>query len=89
MAKVSLGVGVGFVRTYRILDGVTSVTLRSSKHGIHPLGVNGGGDARGGFCEVEVSGTTTRLASMQSGVMLKPGDRLSLGTPGGGGYGSG
>jgi len=26
---------------------------------------------------------------MQSGVVLKPGDRLSLGTPGGGGYGSG
>ena len=81
--------GCGFVRTYRILDGVTSVTLRSSKHGIQPLGVNGGGDARGGFCDVEVSGITTRLASMQSGVILKPGDRLSLGTPGGGGYGSG
>ena len=79
--------GCGFVRTYRILDGVTSVTLRSSKHGIYPLGVNGGGDAQGGFCEVEVSGITTRLASMQSGVMLGPGDRLTLGTPGGGGYG--
>lgn len=80
--------GCGFVRTYKILDGVTSVTLRSSKHGIHPLGVNGGGDAQGGFCEIEVSRTTTRLASMQSGVTLKPGDRLTLGTPGGGGYGA-
>ena len=80
--------GCGFVRTYEILDGVTSVTLRSSKHGIQPLGVNGGGDAEGGFCEIEVSRTTTRLASMQSGVTLKPGDRLTLGTPGGGGYGT-
>ena len=80
--------GCGFVRTYKILDGVTSVTLRSSKHGIQPLGMNGGGDAEGGFCEIEVSRTTTRLASMQSGVTLKPGDRLTLGTPGGGGYGT-
>jgi len=80
--------GCGFIRTYKILDGVTSVTLRSSKHGIQPLGVNGGGDAQGGFCEIEVSRTTTRLASMQSGVTLKPGDRLTLGTPGGGGYGT-
>lgn len=80
--------GNGFVRTYRILEGITSVTLRSSKHGIHPLGMNGGGDARGGFCEVEVSGRKKTLASMQSGVTLNPGDILRLGTPGGGGYGA-
>ena len=80
--------GNGFVRTYRILEGVTSVTLRSSKHGIYPLGMNGGGDARGGFCEVEVSGRKKTIASMQSGVTLNPGDILRLGTPGGGGYGA-
>ena len=59
--------------------------MRSSKHGIYPLGMNGGGDARGGFCEVEVSGRKKTLASMQSGVTLNPGDILRLGTPGGGG----
>ena len=80
--------GCGFVGTYRILDGVTSVTLRSSKHGIHPLGVNGGGDARVGSARLK-SQDNDEAGLNAVGVMLKPGDRLSLGTPGGGGYGSG
>ena len=79
--------GNGFLREYRILDGLAAVTLRSSKHAVRPQGINGGDDGEGGFCQTKINGETIMLASMQSGIALNPNDTLTLGTPGGGGFG--
>jgi len=79
--------GHGFRRRYRLIEGQAAITLRSSKHRVVPQGAVGGGDGLPGHCEVTLKGQGRVLATMESGVVIHPGDTLLIETPGGGGFG--
>jgi len=79
--------GCGFRRRYTILDGAATITLRSSKHDISPQGSNGGKAGATGFCQIDTDTGPKVLATMESGLVLRPGDTLVIDTPGGGGFG--
>ena len=79
--------GCGFRRSYTILDGNATITLRSSKHDISPQGSNGGKDGATGFCQINTDTGPKVLATMESGLVLRSGNTLVIDTPGGGGFG--
>jgi N-methylhydantoinase B/oxoprolinase/acetone carboxylase alpha subunit len=78
--------GEGLVREYEALT-PTTVTVLSDRRERAPYGVLGG--APGGCGRntlIRADGTEQRLAGKVS-LVLQPGDRLRIETPGGGGYG--
>ena len=79
--------GCGFRRSYTILDGNATITLRSSKHDISPQGSNGGKNGATGFCQINTDTGPKVLATMESGLVLRSGNTLVIDTPGGGGFG--
>ena len=79
--------GDGIVREIEFKQPLT-VSLLTSRRNCHPFGLNGGGcGAAGKNLLLRVGGEPQALAS-QCRVDVKPGDRLRLLTPGGGGYGA-
>lgn len=79
--------GCGFRRKYTVMNGSATITLRSSKHDISPQGSNGGEEGATGFCQIDTEAGPQVLATMESGLVLRPGDTLMIDTPGGGGFG--
>ncbi|WP_329129885.1 hydantoinase B/oxoprolinase family protein [Streptomyces sp. NBC_01476] len=80
--------GLGIRREYEVLE-PARFSLRSTRHKIAPLGVNGGGDGRIGRLTVNPGTDRERvLPSRYADLPLAPGDRFVLETPGGGGFGS-
>jgi len=78
--------GLGFEKSYRILeDGVTFATY-GDRFRIAPEGVFGGGPGRHAENLIERDGEIIRVGS-KAGVELKKGDLLIMRTGGGGGYG--
>ena len=78
--------GLGFEKSYRILeDGITFATY-GDRFRIAPEGVFGGGPGRHAENLIERDGKTIRVGS-KAGVELKKGDLLIMRTGGGGGYG--
>jgi N-methylhydantoinase B len=78
--------GLGFEKSYRILeDGITFATY-GDRFRIAPEGVFGGGPGRHAENLIERDGETIRVGS-KAGVELKKGDLLIMRTGGGGGYG--
>jgi N-methylhydantoinase B len=79
--------GLGIVREYEVLE-PARFSLRSTRHKIAPLGVDGGGDGRIGRLTVNPGTAHERvLPSRYADLPLSPGDRFRLETPGGGGFG--
>jgi 5-oxoprolinase (ATP-hydrolysing) len=79
--------GDGVRRTYQFLEPVT-VSLLTSRRNRPPFGLSGGGPgAVGENWLLSPNGQTERLqANCQ--VQVQPGQRVSISTPGGGGFGS-
>lgn len=78
--------GDGLERELEVLD-EASATLLSDRRESRPWGLSGGGDGRSGRDAVLSGGSEKRLRS-KCQVRLKPGDRLRIKTPGGGGWGA-
>lgn len=79
--------GLGIRREYEVLE-PARFSLRSTRHKVAPLGVDGGHTGRIGRLVVN-PGTDQEqvLPSRYSDLPLTPGDRFLLETPGGGGFG--
>jgi 5-oxoprolinase (ATP-hydrolysing) len=78
--------GHGAERRIRFLEPMTVALLANSRK-IAPSGINGGGDARTGKAWIERhDGSITELTGTDR-AEVKPGDLLTIQTPGGGGYG--
>ena len=80
--------GLGILREYEVLE-PARFSLRSTRHKVAPLGVDGGGNGRIGRLTVNPGTDRERvLPSRYADLPLAPGDRFLLETPGGGGFGS-
>jgi N-methylhydantoinase B len=77
--------GDGVVRELEMLL-PTTVTLLAERRRVPPYGLAGGKPGRTGKDSVVRAGRTRRIPSKTS-MVLEPGDRLRVETPGGGGYG--
>ncbi len=78
--------GDGLVRTLRFLAPMTAM-LVSSRRTVAPFGLAGGGDGATGRQWIDRRcGTRESLAGVAQ-AELAPGDRITIETPGGGGYG--
>jgi N-methylhydantoinase B len=79
--------GLGILREYEVLE-PARFSLRSTRHKVAPLGVDGGGNGRIGRLTINPGTDSERvLPSRYADLPLKPGDRFVLETPGGGGFG--
>ncbi|HTL57161.1 MAG TPA: hydantoinase B/oxoprolinase family protein [Candidatus Limnocylindrales bacterium] len=77
--------GEGLVREYEMLA-ETSVTILSDRRRRRPYGLQGGGPGGSGRNTLVRAGREQRLPG-KTQLELRPGDRLRIETPGGGGYG--
>ncbi|MCZ7641490.1 MAG: hydantoinase B/oxoprolinase family protein [Pseudorhodoplanes sp.] len=79
--------GLGLRRDIKALTRI-DLSVRAERHRFAPRGIFGGGDAKmGEFVLTRSDGRTEKLPCKAAGIVLEPGDVLSILTPGGGGYG--
>ncbi|WP_454280446.1 hydantoinase B/oxoprolinase family protein [Sphingomonas sp. Marseille-Q8236] len=78
--------GDGAIRAITALEPMTA-TLVASRRTIAPFGLEGGGDGAAGTQHVERADGRREPMTGTDQVELKPGDRIVIETPGGGGYG--
>jgi N-methylhydantoinase B len=80
--------GLGFVRECRILGDEVRFSMRTDKHDIPAVGVEGGRNGRTGACAINEGSTREkRLPSRFGDYILHREDLLTLERPGGGGLG--
>jgi 5-oxoprolinase (ATP-hydrolysing) len=79
--------GEGILREYEMLTD-TSVTLLSERRISHPYGTQGGEHGSSGRNTVIHSDGSVVVVPAKAQLSLKPGDRLRIETPGGGGFGA-
>jgi N-methylhydantoinase B/oxoprolinase/acetone carboxylase alpha subunit len=82
--------GLGTVRTYELLADEIEVSALGERFRTRPYGLAGGGAGAGNRLLLRRAGTSAweELPSKFSGLTLRRGDRFSMRTAGGGGYGS-
>ena len=80
--------GNGAVRRIRFLEPMTAVIV-ASRRNIAPFGLAGGADGLPGRQWVDRADGTTQLLTGTDQAELLPGDRFTIETPGGGGFGTG
>jgi N-methylhydantoinase B/oxoprolinase/acetone carboxylase alpha subunit len=78
--------GEGLIREYEALT-ETAVTLLTERRNSQPYGAQGGRSGGSGRNTVTRTNGTVELLPSKVRLVLHPGDRLRLETPGGGGYG--
>ena len=78
--------GEGILREYEFLT-QTSVTLLSERRTSHPYGVQGGQPGACGQNTVLRANGAAKAVTAKARLELRPGDRLRIETPGGGGFG--
>lgn len=79
--------GLGCVREYEVLRGDVTVTYRGERHADPAAGSQGGEAGKSAAATVNrVDGRTEKIPSKHV-FTLSPGDRLTIETAGGGGYG--
>ncbi len=79
--------GLGLRRDVRALAKM-DLSVRAERHRFAPRGILGGGDAKKGeFIVTRTDGRRENLPCKAAGIVLAPGDVLTVLTPGGGGYG--
>ena len=81
--------GMGIRRDIRALGHVAELSTHADRQKFVPWGLQGGKSARPGRLVINLGAPGERVlpSGKMSGVMLKPGDVLTVITPGGGGYG--
>lgn len=79
--------GDGIVRTYEFLS-AASVTLLTERRRVGPWGLNGGGAGTPGRNLVSRPGQTPEEAPSKARLSVRASDRLTIETPGGGGWGA-
>jgi 5-oxoprolinase (ATP-hydrolysing) len=79
--------GDGLVRSYEFREPV-SLSFFGSRRAHAPRGAAGGGDGARGVQQVEHGGRTTTLHDAVISLELAAGDRFTVETPGGGGWGA-
>jgi N-methylhydantoinase B len=80
--------GMGLRRTIRPLDHACSFNGAIERAVHRPWGLFGGGEGgRGRLLHVTQSGEIRQLPSKPSAIPVKAGERITIETPGGGGYG--
>jgi 5-oxoprolinase (ATP-hydrolysing) len=79
--------GDGARRRIRFLEPMTAVIV-ASRRKVAPFGLEGGADGAVGRQWVDRADHTTEMLSGTAGTQLAPGDRFTIETPGGGGYGA-
>jgi 5-oxoprolinase (ATP-hydrolysing) len=80
--------GNGAIRRIRFLEPMTAVIV-SSRRNVAPFGLAGGADGLPGRQWVDRADGTTELLTGTDQAELRPGDRFTIETPGGGGFGTG
>ncbi len=80
--------GSGSRRRIRFLEPMTAVIV-SSRRNVAPFGLAGGADGAAGRQWVDRADGTTQILTGTDQAELLPGDRFTIETPGGGGYGAG
>ena len=78
--------GEGILREYEMLT-ETSITLLSERRTSHPYGAEGGEPGGCGRNTVIRADGSVETVPAKARLELKPGDRLRIETPGGGGFG--
>jgi 5-oxoprolinase (ATP-hydrolysing) len=78
--------GNGAIRRLRFLEPMTAVIV-ASRRKVAPFGLAGGADGAVGRQWVDRADGTTDIRSGTASAELNPGDRFTIETPGGGGYG--
>ncbi|HEV3092269.1 MAG TPA: hydantoinase B/oxoprolinase family protein [Candidatus Cybelea sp.] len=78
--------GDGLVRALELTEGTCQATLLADRHTLQPPGVQGGEAGACGRHTLERDGTAEAVAAKTT-LALRPGDVLSVQTPGGGGFG--
>ena len=78
--------GNGLIRSIELVEGSAEATLLADRHVLAPPGAQGGEPGACGRHSLTRDGTTTPLRAKTS-LSLRPGDVLTIATPGGGGYG--
>jgi len=79
--------GLGIRRDIRVLDHEAEFSLLADRRVHRPYGLDGGDPGAGGDDRVVVDGDERAIDGMTT-LDLGPGDRVSVRTPGGGGFGS-
>ncbi|HJP45665.1 MAG: hydantoinase B/oxoprolinase family protein [Arenicellales bacterium] len=79
--------GLGVMREIEFLDQRGVLNTQFDKFKVAPFGLFGGGPGACGKLSLKTNGQTTKLQSKTVNRALKPGDRLTMHTQGGGGFG--
>jgi N-methylhydantoinase B len=79
--------GLGVVREYEILDGEMAFSHRGERHVNAPAGLAGGGDGATARSVIRRADGTEEIIRSKLVTVLRKGDRLTIETAGGGGYG--
>ena len=78
--------GDGIVREYEFLTDAT-ITINSERRNRAPYGINGGEEAAKGRNKLNRKGKKHEIISGKYTTQVSPGDKITIETPGGGGYG--
>ena len=78
--------GDGVVRAVTFLEPMRANILANRRR-VSPRGIEGGGDAQPGRNWVERTDGTVEMLSATASAEMQPGDRFTIETPGGGGFG--
>jgi N-methylhydantoinase B len=79
--------GLGVVREYEILEGEISFSHRGERHFSAPVGIAGGGDGALARSTILRADGSEEVIPSKAVTVLRKGDRLTIETAGGGGYG--
>ena len=80
--------GEGVIREYRVLDGPIEVSHRGERHRSHASGSAGGGAGASSLTTVVRADGRHQVIDSKARVILQRGDRITMQTAGGGGWGS-
>ncbi len=78
--------GDGVVRRVKFLEKM-EMSILSGHHRVPPYGMVGGASGTVGRCWIQRNNNTKEILGSTASAELQPGDRLTVETPGGGGYG--
>jgi N-methylhydantoinase B len=79
--------GLGLVREYEVLEGDVSFSHRGERHFSAAAGLGGGGEGAPAHSVISRAGGSEEVIPSKIVTMLNPGDRVTVETAGGGGYG--
>jgi N-methylhydantoinase B len=79
--------GLGLTKEYEVLSGDLTLTHRGERHYFQARGSHGGQPGALAFSRIQRAGGEEEIIPSKLTTMLRPGDRLTVETAGGGGFG--